>query len=181
MILNYYKNKFYINIAVILLFFAAITFFIIYPALVEISRVNKEIMNERIKLEKKLALGLNIKKIIQDLEAIEEPAKDLDDIFWEKNNELNFIGNLEAIAAKYDVSLSINSDFSGVDLGSGLNQVEVLITATGHYKPILKFLSELEKQRHYLNFKSLLLAKTKTGADPTLLSVQLTGQTYFKK
>ena len=75
MFFNYYKNKFLIKIGIILLFFIAIIAFIIIPALAEIYRVNQEISAERTKLERKLALGLNIKKIIKDLEEIEETVK----------------------------------------------------------------------------------------------------------
>ena len=91
MVFNYYKNRFLINIGAILLFFIAVTAFIIIPAIAEISKVNQEITTERHKLERKLALGLNIKKIIKDLDEIGETTKYLDDILIEKNQELAFV------------------------------------------------------------------------------------------
>ena len=125
--LKYYKNKFIVNIGAVFLFFIAITAFIIYPVLTEISKVNREITDERIKLERKLALGLNIKKIIKDLEEIEGPAKLLDTIFINQGNELDFVRNLESIATKHGVDLEFNSDFIGEDLDFGFSQVEVQI------------------------------------------------------
>lgn len=181
MVLNYYKNRFYINIGIILIFFYSVTFFIIYPSLKEISKVNQEITAERIKLERKLALGLNIKKIIKDLEDIEEPAKNLDNIFLEKNSELNMISGFESIANKYNVSLNINSDFTGQDIGSNISQVEMQLVATGNYKQILAFISELESQKNYFNLKSISFSKNKKADNSSAVAAQLIGNVYFKK
>lgn len=181
MVLNYYKNKFYINIGVILLFFISITVFIIYPALKEISRINKEITGERIKLERKLAMGLNIKKIIKDLEDIEESAKNLEDIFLEKNSELNLISNLELTANKYSVGVNINSDFTSQDMGSGISRVEIQIIVSGNYKQILGFMNELEIQKTYFNLKSVSFSKNKKADGSSIVVAQLIGNVYFKK
>ncbi|MDO8668784.1 MAG: type 4a pilus biogenesis protein PilO [Candidatus Buchananbacteria bacterium] len=181
MFLNYYKNKFYINIGIVLLFFAAITIFIIYPALKEISRVNQEITNERIKLEKKLAMGLNMKKIVRDLEEIEEPAKTLDNVFFAKGNELNLISSLETIANKYGLVITINSDFTGQDIGSNIDQVEIQAIITGDYKQILGFMSELEKQEKYFNLKLISFTKNKKADNSNTIVAQLIVNTYFKK
>lgn len=181
MIFNYYKNKFYINLGIIILFFIGITIFIIYPALKEIAKVNQEITNERIKLEKKLAMGLNIKKIINDLEEIEESAKNLDNIFLEKNAELNLIGNLETIATNHNIAININSDFTGKDIGSNILQVEIQLIATGNYKQILSFISELENQKNYFNIKSISFSKNKKADNSNVVAAQLIGNTYFKK
>lgn len=181
MIFSYYKNKFYINIVIILLFFSIITIFIIYPALKEISMVNQEITSERIKLENKLAMGLNIKKIIKDLESIEESAKSLDLIFLEKNSEINLISDLEAVANKYNLSISINSDFIGKDFSANISQIEVQLIASGDYKQILNFMNELESQKTYFNLKSISLSKNKSPNSSTSVAAQLIGNIYFKK
>ncbi len=181
MVLNYYKNRFYINIGIILIFFSSIAFFIIYPALKEISRVNKEITNERIKLEQKLALGLNIKKIIKDLEAIEEPAQNLDNILLEKNSELNLIGSFESVANKHNVLLNISSDFTSQDVGSNISQVEMQLVATGNYKQMLLFMAELESQKNYFNLKSISFSKNKKTDNSNVVVAQLIGNIYFKK
>jgi len=181
MILSYYKNKFYINIGLILIFFVSISIFIIYPALREINKVNQEITSERIKLEKKLALGLNIKKIINDLKLIEDTANDLDHIFLEKNSELNFIGNLESIANKYNLTLNITSDFTSQDIGYNISRVEVQIIASGNYKQILQFIAELENQTYYFNLQSISFSKNKRTDNSTLVAAQLIGNAFFKK
>lgn len=180
MIFNYYKNKFYINIAIILLFFISISVFIIYPALKEIIKVNREITNERILLERKLALGLNIKKIAKDLEEIEGSAQNLDDIFLEQNSELDLISNLESIANKHNVAININSDFTGQDIGSNILKVEIQLSLNGSYKQILEFMNELENQKNYFNFKSISFSKNQKS-NAAVITAQLISDTYFKK
>ncbi len=181
MIFNYYKNKFYINIGIILLFFVVISIFIIYPALREISLVNQEITAERIKLQNKLAMGLNIRKIIKDLDSIEESAQNLDLIFLEKNSELDLISDFESVANKYNVSINIKSDFIGKDFSSTISQIEVQITATGDYKQILQFMNELENQNTYFNLKNVSLSKNKSADNSTSVAAQLIGNIYIKK
>jgi len=180
MIFNYYKNKFLIKIGIILLFFIAIIAFIIIPALAEIYRVNQEISAERTKLERKLALGLNIKKIIKDLEEIEETIRYLDDVLIDKNQELAFINNLEVLSSQYGLKIEINSDFTGVDLGANIAQVEIQALVSGNYKQILRFLNGIEKQKNYFNFKIITFSKNKR-AGSSEVQVQLIGNAYFKK
>lgn len=179
MVFNYYKNKFFINIGIILVFFSLIAVFIIYPAVVEISRVNKEITDERIKLEKKLALGLNIKKIIKDLEEIEGPAKQLDTIFIAKGTELDLVNQLELISNKHDVGLELSSDFIGKTLELGISQVEIQLIVTGEYRQIINFIKEVEEMNSYLNIKSINFSK-KRGTPSSQIVAQLIGNTYFK-
>ncbi|OGY44675.1 MAG: hypothetical protein A3B89_04300 [Candidatus Buchananbacteria bacterium RIFCSPHIGHO2_02_FULL_40_13] len=180
MIFNYYKNKFLINTTAILLFFTLTTAFIIYPSLMEIAKVNQEIINERIKLEKKLALGLNIKKIIQDLENIEGSAKQLDDALLNKGQELDFINNLELLGSKYGLQVIINSDFISQDGGFNVSKIEIQVTATGNYRSILKFIKAIESQKNYFILKSIVFSKNKKAGSSDL-TVQLTGDIYFKK
>lgn len=181
MILSYYKNRFYINIGIILIFFTTIAVFIIYPALNEIIKVNREITNERIKLEKKLALGLNIKKVIKDLEAIEESAQKLDDIFLEKNSELNLINNLESLASDHNVTIAITSDFIKNDISPSISQMDLKIIATGNYREILNFINDLENQKNYFNFSTITFTKNKRADNSSLVIAQLSGNTYLKK
>ena len=178
MIFNYYKNRFYINMMVIFLFFVAVIIFVIYPAFVEINQVNAEIIAERTKLQYKLAMGLNIKKIARNLDSIKEPAKLLDTVFVSKGGELKFVNQLERMAAKNDVGVQLNSDFINQDAKPGLNQVEIQIVINGNYKQIIRFIDELEKTKAYVNFKTLIFSPDQKNADT--VNAQLIGNIYFK-
>lgn len=162
------------------MFFALVTVFIIYPALTEISQVNTDITMEREKLERKLALGLNIKRIIQDLETIEEPAKRLDDIFIDRGKEIAFINDLELIASRHGIGMEISSDFIGSEIAVGITQVEIQMILTGNYIQILSFMSELESLNSYFNLKTVTFSKNKKVGNSSVI-VQLVGNTYFKK
>jgi Tfp pilus assembly protein PilO len=178
--LRYYKNKFLINIGAILAFFIFIAIFIIYPALAEISRVNNEITAERVKLERKIAMGLNMKKIVQDLEEIESTAGILDTIFMKRGQELKFVNQLETIAAIHDVDIDLNSDFVGEQIEANISQVEIKTVLTGNYPNIVKFLEEVENLPQYFNTSSLSITKNTKDKQSSAMA-QLTSHIYLKK
>lgn len=178
MIFNYYKNRFYINLAVIFLFFILIVAFVVYPALVEINRANAEIMAERAKLQQKLAMGLNIKKIARDLENIKEPAKKLDEIFIAKGDELEFVNQLEKMAGQNGIDIRLNSDFISQNAKPGVNRVEIQMGISGDYQRLIGFMDELEKIKTYVNLTTLIFAPDSKSS--SAVNAQLTGNIYFK-
>jgi Tfp pilus assembly protein PilO len=123
-------------------------------------------------------MGLNIKKIIQDLEEIEKPAEQLDNIFIEKGKELEFVNELELIALKSNVDLLLNSDFTGEIIDAGVSQVDIQATITGTYKQILEFIHSTESMDRYFNIKLITLSKNRSG-DSNIVA-QISGNTYFK-
>lgn len=178
--ISYYKNKFIINISTISIFFILIAIFIIYPVLIEISRVNNDITSERVKLERKLALGLNIKKIVKDLESIENTTYILDTIFINKGQELELVNQLETIADKHSIDIDINSDFIGEHIESNVFQVEIKTILTGNYSNIINFMEEIESLEKYFNTKTILISKNIKNENSSI-TAQLTSNIYLKK
>ena len=84
------------------------------------------------------------------------------------------------MSSQYGLKIEINSDFTGVDLGANIAQVEIQALVSGNYKQILRFLNGIEKQKNYFNFKIITFSKNKR-AGSSEVQVQLIGNAYFKK
>lgn len=178
--MGYYKNKFIIFIIVILAVLAAMIAFIICPAVKEITQVNREIKKEKNNLEKKLALGFNLKQIKQDLDEIQGSIEELDKIFIQQGQELKFVTELENLASRRQLSLNLNPDFESQPANNGIKPVPLQISITGSYPQILRFMQDLEALPYYYNLE-LIIASAKTAKEGGLLSFQLMGQTYLKQ
>lgn len=177
--MSWLKNKIFINLAVIFIIFSSVIIFVIYPAIREITAINKEITAERIKLEQRLALGLNFKKIKQDLAEINALVNELDKIFIKKNEELNFITTLENIARTNNVAVNFNSDFSGANIDENISQISFQINAAGDFSPLVNFIQSVEALPYYFN-PDLILASSQQKTENQPLTIQLIGKTYIK-
>lgn len=166
--------------AIIIVPFFLIIIFVIYPTVKEIVTVNHEIVNERTKLEEKLALGLNMNKINDALKEVNESLPKLENIFIQKDHELEFISQLENMAAENGVAININSDFSGQKISDEISQVALQINLSGDYNNILKFIQSVESLPNYYN-TNLILASAKQTGGSQQMTVQLTGQAYIQE
>ena len=163
----------------IFLVLLALIIFIIYPAIQEIININQEIKQERSALERKIALGLNIKKITRDFEEIKKSIDQLDKIFIVKNHELEFITELENLATARAVTLEINQDFNGQEMGDNTKQAALELKITGNYVNLINFLQALENRPYYYNIDHFnFLANAKNHQQLTL---QISGKIYLKQ
>ncbi|MEK7653312.1 MAG: type 4a pilus biogenesis protein PilO [Patescibacteria group bacterium] len=173
----YQKNKFLINLGMIMIIVIAMIIFIIIPAFKEIIAVNREINKERVALEQKLEQGLNLKKIQIELSEIQDKLGGLDRLFVAKGQELAFVTEMENIASADGISLKIVSDFSEEPLKGEekIKKTALQMEISGNYQNIIKFLNDLEKMPYYFNVEMAIFS-LKTNA----LSAQILGQIYVK-
>ncbi|MBI5765672.1 type 4a pilus biogenesis protein PilO [Candidatus Falkowbacteria bacterium] len=174
------KKRFFISAGLIIIPFVLIVLFIIYPTIWEIIAINTEIIQEKKELEEKLARGLNMNKINDALQEIEGTIKKLDSIFIKQNQELEFITQLENIAAVHGVALNINSDFNGQKIAERIKQISLQVNVSGDYMNILNFLQEVESLPNYYNL-NLIVASTKQPVANGPMFMQLIGQIYLQE
>lgn len=169
--------NYYIGSSIImLLLLAAMGALIIYPALIKIITIKNEISAEKTALENKLNMGLNAKKIMADLQKVESDLSILDSAFIRQSDELALLSDIEALAAKNSVSVSLKPDFSGVDLKNGVTRNALSISAQGSFKNLMAFMNDLDSTDFYIISDQINLAKT-TGDS---LALNITGQVYIK-
>lgn len=171
-----YKNKLFLSFfgigAVLILM---IVFFIV-PSIQQIIQMNNEITQQRLDLEKKSSLGLNIKNTKADLKEIEDNIFQLDSFFIKPGEELSFISSMETLGIKNGIKLTINPKFPGQDIGGRIKAIPLQISAEGPYDQIQKFLLDLEALPYYYNISSI--SQSGSSGD---ISIQLNGDIYSLK
>jgi len=171
-----YQNKLFINFAIIGLALALMIIFFIIPSIQQIMKMNEEISQQRIDLEKKSSLGLNIKQIKIDLKEIEQNIDQLDSFFIVSGKELDFISSIETMGNQYNIKPNINPQFPGQDLNARIKIVPLQISANGPYDQIQKFILGLESLPYYYNIDSVSQGGTKEDT-----RIQLNGNVYLLK
>lgn len=173
-----YKNKLLINLGFIVLGLLAIVFFIVYPAMKEIINTSQAIKEERIKLERKQALGLNLQKTQQELTEIKDQFIQLNQIFIKKGEELNFVALLEGLADKNQITFNLESDFVGNKIDGNIEETQIKINLGGDFSNFLNFLQATEKLIYYYNPGLIMISQKKLANDKPL-TIQLMGKTYL--
>lgn len=173
------KNKIYLSIAIIIGVIAIIIIFVIYPSTKTILTINRDITTQRNDLEKKNAQGIDLTQTKADLDRVKEALNKSDILFIKKDHELEFITELEGVAATNNVSINLNSDFVGQKISTSVRQVPLQINVIGSYPSLVAFLNQLESLPYYFN-ANIIMVSPKIDGDKINIIMQLTGQTYVK-
>lgn len=199
------KQKITNIILLFIIFFSALIYFAIMPSVVVINDLKKKIIDEKINSEKQYqiersAIGLN-KKISE----IEPGIKTLEEVFVNKNRELEFITILESVANKNNVEqkISLISPTSGDKSPKSTKKTDTVtkevasdnliapisITLTGNYKNVLNYLSELQSLKYYINIDGLdfitgstgdYLPDDNSGKRNKIITLNIIAKTYWK-
>lgn len=163
------KNKITASLISFLVIILSLTYFIILPTVKEIKAMGIAIAAEREDLEKKYIKGQSLKQLTENLKKIETRLKLLDQIFINKNRELEFITSLENEANKSQVSQKINLNAPQPEKNQNFQKTVLELRTKGNFIKQLKYLSNLEHLNYYINVKLLELSpasgdeQTKTG------------------
>lgn len=152
---------------------------IIIPAFNYIIKINQEISSERSELEKKMAMGLNAKKIKEEIDTAENSLSQVDKIFVKNGRELELITELESLAAKRNIDATIKSDFKTQAAGNGSQRMLLEINIAGNYPDLLAFTNDLDRLNYYYNIESINASKIKSKTKK-IASINLIGQIYVK-
>lgn len=175
-----FKNQI-ISIALSVASLLAVVVLIIIPAFSSINSINKEIKQQEEELENRLAMGLNAKKIKEDLNEIEAYVGDIDKIFLEKNSELEMITRIEALASESGVEASIRPDFKIQNFSNDAGKLPLSMTISGDYYKIMQFINSLDCQEYYYNIDNANLSRVARGKDSSVVSLDVSGSLFIKK
>lgn len=166
---NDLKNKITASLIGFFVVISALIYFILWPTVKEIKAMGNGIKAEREDLEKKYIKGQSLKQLTENLKKIEPQLKLLDQIFINKNRELEFITSLENEANKSQVSQKINLSAPQPEKNQNFKKTSLELNTKGNFIKQLKYLSSLEHLSYYINVKLLELSpasgdeQTKTG------------------
>ena len=138
--------------------------------------INNQIIQQRIELERKSSLGLNIRQTKLDIKEVEGSINQLDSFFIAPGKELDFISSVEALGTKTDIKLNLNPQFPGQDLDGKIKIIPLQISAQGSPNQIQKFMLDLEALPYYYNIDSISVSGSGSSTN-----IELNGNTYSLK
>jgi len=179
-------------------FFATLMYFAIMPSVAAINDLDEKIISAKIDMEKKYQLKNNTLVLNKKISEIASGVKDLDDVFINKNRELEFITVLESMANKNNVEQRINLSSPAKESSSktskndvsvpGNISVPIAITLTGNYKNIINYISEINSLKYYINIDGLdFVSGSSNSSLPDdnsrrnkIITLSITAKTYWK-
>lgn len=152
------KNKITAGLALWLAIILSLIYFIVLPTIKEIKTIGRTIEAEREDLEKKYIKGQSLKRLTENLNKIEPKLKLLDQVFINKNRELEFITSLESEANKSRVSQRINLSAPPKQENQNFQKADLKLFTKGGFLNQLEYLLSLEHLSYYINVKLLELS-----------------------
>lgn len=181
------KNQMIIYASGYTLVFASILYFVLLPAVKDIKNIRAQILSHKIEMELRMARDKNISKVNDKLTVIEPQLSILNKIFISPNREIEFIMELEEIAAKHNISQKININPAGAKQENSYKKNAVEISMQGSYYNIINYFSDLEKLSYYINITNLEItsgaadkSRDAEGSESSRVNVKFIANTYWK-
>lgn len=180
------KNKITASLIGFLIVILSLIYFIVAPTIKEIKVMVKAIEAQRQDLEKKYVKGQSLKQLTENFKKIEPQLKLIDQIFINKNRELEFITSLENEADKNQVSQKINLSAPQKAENQNFQKTSLQLFTKGGFSRQLQYLLNLERLSYYINVKLLELSPISAGekikadnGETNNLNMYLDADTYW--
>ncbi|MDD4272068.1 MAG: hypothetical protein PHF50_04690 [Patescibacteria group bacterium] len=157
------KNKITASLIGFFLVILSLIYFIVVPTIKEIRAMGSAIEAQREDLEKKYIKGQSLKRLTENLNKIEPKLELLDQIFINKNRELEFITSLENKAGKNQISQKINLNAPQKAENQNFQKTNLQIFTKGDFNKQFQYLMDLENLGYYINVKLLELSLADDG------------------
>ncbi len=149
------RQKTMANIALRLVIIAALVFFAIMPAAANIKTIRNNIIAKKIELDKSNTQSQTYSKLAQTLEEISPKLELLDNVFINRNRELEFITTLEGIAQENHVTQTIKLGDPVKDGANTYTKVPLSLTLSGSDTDTFNYVVGLENLVYYININSI--------------------------
>ncbi|MEK7557648.1 MAG: type 4a pilus biogenesis protein PilO [Patescibacteria group bacterium] len=179
-------KKIIINLIIFLSIIFALIFSIILPTIKDINYMGSEIEMQRMNLEKQYIKTQNLKQISANLNKIEPTLSKLDQVFINKNSELDFVTLIEKIATINNINQKINLGSDQSIKNETYKKIPLQLSTQGDFINQLNYLISLESLNFYINIKSLEISKQEINIanseklSPTWLNLKLIADTYWQ-
>jgi len=172
-----------------LIFYSIIIYFIIFPVTRDIKDIRKNIITQKIDLENKTVRQKNLNTLNEKLKMIEPELQKFNQIFINKNRELEFITTLENIANKNQLSQKINFDPNNAVLEQDHQMITINLALTGNFNNLMNYLQDIEELPYYVNINQINISTGyNVNTSPTdqsanqnkNINCNITANTYWK-
>lgn len=159
--------------------------FVAWPSYKQIQKLNEQIYQERVDLEKLYQKGQILKQTIKEYEEVKPVVGKLNDIYLKRNEELAFITKLEDAAQASNIRQHLTLGLQ--DPKKPANQLPVQLQINGRLSDFIAYLQALEAMNYYINIDNLRLSKNGSSNTPNkedkmngMLEAVLLGLTYYQ-
>ncbi|MDP2737005.1 MAG: hypothetical protein Q8O59_04485 [bacterium] len=157
------KNKIIASLVGFIIIILSLIYFIVIPTIEDIKTMGQTIEAQREDLEKKYIKGQSLRQLTENLSKIEPKLEILDQIFINKNRELEFITSLENEANENQISQKISLSAPQQIANQNFQKTSLQLFTKGGFIRQLQYLMDLEHLSYYINIK--LLELTPAGDD----------------
>jgi Tfp pilus assembly protein PilO len=179
MLILSHEKKVIIAIGIFLAVVIAIGAGTIYPTIIRIRAVNHDALNLQVYLEKRYENARQMRSSMKQIKIIQEAVAHYNQYLFFAGDELRLITELENLANQNQLEQRIeNSNFT-MDSSRHLN---IGLTITGSYQPLLQYLTDLESQDYFLNITQLhWTGLSPTASQPNRAQMRLQVSLYVNK
>jgi len=176
----YLKSRSFISAIIFGLLALIIVVLVAYPALREIRLINRQVYDERVRLERLYLKGQLQKKVRENYARIEGGIGFLDEIMLTENNELPYITAVEQAANDAGVELKINVGERKRKPNEPLSNLGFNLEIKGGWANAARFLENLEKLPFYSNIQESTFAVRQEKDSPSrVVSASLAVDTFW--
>lgn len=174
------KSRSFVSTIIFGLLVLIIVVLVAYPALREIRLINRQVYEERVRLEKLYLKGQLQKKVRENYARIEGDIGFLDEIMLKENNELPYITAVEQAASAAEVELKINVGERKRTPNEPLSILAFNLEAKGGWENVTRFLGNLEKIPFYSNIQESTFSVRQEKDNPArVVSASLAIDTFW--
>ncbi|HTW96416.1 MAG TPA: type 4a pilus biogenesis protein PilO [Candidatus Methylomirabilis sp.] len=173
-----YPQKMAMSFIVFIIAAAALIFLAIIPFGNEIIKMKTDAESQAAEIEKDYFQGKSLKKVAADLKVVQPQIEQLDQIFINKNDALDFVTSLEKTAEKNGVTLQEKLG-SEDDQGKFYTVIPLTISVSGNFSGVMNYLSDVESFSQYLNIKSMELTAAAPVSGQKNITMQILADTYW--
>ena len=158
------RNRIYLSIAALLLASGALGYFIIYPAVIQISETAAKMEETRLTIEKKYLSGQYLRRATQDIEKVKKSAEILSNVFIFTGEEYMFLPEFEKqmLDLGYNVSSADLSETAAANKQTPSDTLNLAFSIQGDFPTLMNALAALRQTEHYINIDHVAF-KTLSG------------------
>jgi len=160
-----YQNKITLSALIFLVAVLGLIYFLIAPTVKNVKTIKTKTENQRLEAEKNYAQGQDLKKLKDNIKAVEPRLGEIEQVFIKKDDTLSFITSLEAAAAKNNVTEKAKLG-EETALGQSYSQLPLQLEVRGSFAGLIGFISDLEKLKNYIDLNSLQITALNSGSPP---------------
>lgn len=175
------KNRLLVSSAIFCLLLLAVVLFLVVPALAEIRLINRQVYDERVRLEKLYVRGQLQKKVRENFNSVKDELKFMDNILLKENQELQYITAVEQTAqeARLDLKISIGKSKRAPE--TPFSTLRLNFEVAGDWENIMRWLDRLEALPYYTNIREMAVAvrPNKEKPEARAATVNIGADTYW--